>query len=351
MEIKFAVCGPEIGGAKSGINFDPADPRKDEVLIRWYKAVVPMLKAYYGTGGDLNVDEVKEVIPITEGYGLRHPQEGVLVGHYNPSPNEKDVKIYQLQEGVTLRVNDPAYSPAPEKHFLVADLITGWGVSEAVKRFYKIWGGDVRGRKAIIQGWGNVAAAAAWYLAQEGVKITGIIDRAGGLINPEGYSVEEVRTLFLDKKDNALTAPDMLSFEEANEKIWDTQADIFIPGAASRLVNEEQLERMKKAGVEVISCGANVPFRDKEIFFGPTGEYADRNFAVIPDFIANCGMARTFAYLMQSNIELSDKGIFQDVSATIEKALQDIHTNHTARTGIMEGGFRMVLDKLLQERA
>ncbi|HSN49297.1 MAG TPA: Glu/Leu/Phe/Val dehydrogenase dimerization domain-containing protein, partial [Flavobacterium sp.] len=66
MEVKFSVSGPAIGGAKSGINFDPQDPRKKEVLERWYKAVFPILKNYYGTGGDLNVDELKDVIPITE---------------------------------------------------------------------------------------------------------------------------------------------------------------------------------------------------------------------------------------------------------------------------------------------
>ena len=70
MEIKFAVCGPGIGGGKSGINFDPNDPRKNEVLDRWYKAVMPLLKTYYGTGGDLNIDEIKDVIPITNKYGL-----------------------------------------------------------------------------------------------------------------------------------------------------------------------------------------------------------------------------------------------------------------------------------------
>ena len=51
MEIKFSVCGPSIGGAKSGIDFDPWDPRKTEVLERWYKAIRPLLKFYYGTGG------------------------------------------------------------------------------------------------------------------------------------------------------------------------------------------------------------------------------------------------------------------------------------------------------------
>ena len=44
MEVKFSVSGPAIGGAKSGIDFDPADPRKNDVLRRWYKAVTPLLK-------------------------------------------------------------------------------------------------------------------------------------------------------------------------------------------------------------------------------------------------------------------------------------------------------------------
>ena len=35
MEIKFTVSGPAIGGAKSGIDFDPNDPRKRGVLERW----------------------------------------------------------------------------------------------------------------------------------------------------------------------------------------------------------------------------------------------------------------------------------------------------------------------------
>ena len=44
MEIKFTVAGPPIGGAKSGINFDPKDPRKREVLERWFAAAKPLLK-------------------------------------------------------------------------------------------------------------------------------------------------------------------------------------------------------------------------------------------------------------------------------------------------------------------
>ena len=86
MTWKCALAKIPFGGAKSGINFSPKDHRKKEVLERWYHAVSPLLKSYYGTGGDLNVDEIHEVIPITEESGVWHPQEGVFrLSHFHPA--------------------------------------------------------------------------------------------------------------------------------------------------------------------------------------------------------------------------------------------------------------------------
>ena len=132
MEIKFSVSGPDIGGAKSGINFDPNDPRKKEVLERWFKAVAPILKSYYGTGGDMNVDEIHEVIPITEEYGIWHPQEGIVNGHYQPKERDKINKIGHLRVGVSKLIEDEDYTPSKKEGYLVADMITGYGVAESV---------------------------------------------------------------------------------------------------------------------------------------------------------------------------------------------------------------------------
>ncbi|HNM25940.1 MAG TPA: Glu/Leu/Phe/Val dehydrogenase dimerization domain-containing protein, partial [Saprospiraceae bacterium] len=311
MEIKFSVCGPDIGGAKSGINFDPADPRRVEVLTRWYKAVLPILKNYYGTGGDLNVDELKDVVPITEDLGLWHPQEGIVVGHFKPTEGQKINIIGQLRYGCTKPVEDTEFVPeGGSARHAVADLITGYGVSESVRHYYDIFRHEsVAGKTAIIQGWGNVASAAACYLAKHGVRVVGIIDREGGLIRPEGFSLEEVKHLFNSKDGNRLHAPGMLPFSEVNEKIWTLGAHIFIPGAASKLVTRTQVDALLAGGVEVIACGANVPFVDDGVFFGPTARFADEHTAVIPDFIANCGMARVFAYLMQSDAQMTDRAI------------------------------------------
>jgi glutamate dehydrogenase/leucine dehydrogenase len=347
MEVKFTVSGPPIGGAKSGINFDPADPRKKEVLQRWYKAVMPLLKGYYGTGGDLNIDEIHEVIPITESYGLWHPQEGVINGHYRARENERIHQIGQLRYGVSKVLEDLKYTPNIKRKYVVADMITGFGVSESIRHYYNIWGGNITEKRAVIQGWGNVAAAAGYYLAKNGVKVIGIIDRVGGLIKPEGFSLEEITDLFNNRAGNTLVAEALIPFELASEQIWKLNAEIFVPAAASRLVKQHEVDQLVAGGLEVIACGANVPFADQEIFFGSIMEHADENVAVIPDFIANCGMARVFAYLMEKNVEMSDEAIFTDASEIIEKALKAVYVNSTARTGLSKTAFEIALKQLI----
>lgn len=346
MEVKFTVAGPPIGGAKSGINFDPTDPRKKGVLERWFKAVSPLLKNYYGTGGDLNVDEIHEVIPITESLGVEHPQEGVFYGHFMPTENEKGKIIQQLKEGVLKVIEDKKYSPDPSRKYVIADMITGFGVAESVKHFYSIYGGDLKGKKTIIQGWGNVGSAAAYYLSQSGAKIVGIIDRDGGLINEDGFTFDQIKNLYLNKKGNQLVAEDMMDFNEINNKIWNVPADIFLPCAASRLITEEQLEQMIDNGMEVIAAGANVPFADPQIFFGPIAAKADNNLSVIPDFISNCGMARVFAYLMEANAKMEDEAIFKDTSNTICTALENAHKKNQNKKNISKTAFEIALKQI-----
>lgn len=346
MEVKFSVSGPAIGGAKSGINFDPTDPRKKEVLQRWYKAVSPLLKSYYGTGGDLNVDEIHEVIPITEECGVWHPQEGVFNGHFKPTEADKINRIGQLRQGVIKVIENPKFSPDVNRKYTVADMITGFGVSEAVRHYYDIYGGSVVGKKAVVQGFGNVGSAAAFYLAGMGAKIVGIIDREGGIINEEGFTFEEIKRLFLNKDGNKLVAPNMIPFEKINQQIWNIQAEIFAPCAASRLVQKSQIDQMIASGLEVISSGANVPFADKEIFFGPIMEETDSKVSLIPDFIANCGMARVFAYFMEKKVQMTDEAIFFDTSETIKKAIEKTHALNSSKLNISATAFEIALKQL-----
>ena len=96
------------------------------------------------------------------------------------SEKEKLNIIKQLKQGVPLIVKNEKLTPNSKKNYTVGDLITGFGVAESILHFYNIYSGKINDKKVIIQGWGNVAGAAAYYLSQAGAKIVGIIDKSGG---------------------------------------------------------------------------------------------------------------------------------------------------------------------------
>ncbi|MBK9272203.1 MAG: Glu/Leu/Phe/Val dehydrogenase [Saprospiraceae bacterium] len=338
MEVKFNVCGPPIGGAKSGINFNPSDPRKKEVLERWFQAVSPLLKAYYGTGGDLNVDEVRDVFPITESLGIFHPQEGVLSGHFGFDQWNKRKALENLDAGCKLSVKSDLYSPdLSNGAYTVADMITGYGVAESIIQYLQIFeGSEVAGKTCVVQGWGNVGSAAAYYLGQAGVKIIGILDRQFSLTKKEGLSFEEIRELFLKKEGNQLYSSDAKPSAEVLDYIWDWGPDIFIPAAASRIVTADQLDRLVNSGTKIVACGANVPFVEDQIIYGDTSRVYDQKLTIIPDFISNCGMARTFHFLMASKDLPTENEIFEDVAKTLGLALQKVKMQADENKGFFE---------------
>ncbi|AEL24891.1 Glu/Leu/Phe/Val dehydrogenase dimerization domain-containing protein [Cyclobacterium marinum] len=344
--IKNTISGPAIGGAKSGINFDPADPRKAGVLERWFKAVSPILKSYYGTSAGINIDENSELLPLSEEFGLWHPQEGIVNALNKKGEAEKIRKIGQLRLGLSKIVENPQYLPTSSRKFQVRDVITGYGLAESVLHFYKIWGGSPSGKKAIIQGWGNVGAAAAYFLAQKGVQIIGISSLEGVIIDKEGMTPETITSLFLNKENNKLISDRLLPYEDAKDQLWGLPAEIFIPAAKSRLVQKDHLKKLINGKLELIVCGANFPFVENDIFLGPVTKMADEKIALIPDFISNAGLARIAAYLMSDKAQVTDEAMFQDVSKTIYKALKKCHTFNPENTKIAQMALEIALQKL-----
>jgi glutamate dehydrogenase/leucine dehydrogenase len=187
----------------------------------------------------------------------------------------------------------------------------------------------------------------AFYLSKMGAKIVGIIDVFGGVINEEGFSFDDICHFFLAKKSNTLVAEKLIPFDEINKIIWSLNTQIFAPCAASRLITQDQIDQLIDSGLEVISCGANVPFADKEIFFGSIMEHTDSKVSLIPDFISNCGMARVFAYFMERKVQMTDEAIFNDTSETIKKALEKVYQNNSFKTGISATAFEIALKQLI----
>lgn len=346
MQLKFAFSGPPIGGAKSGINFDPTDPRRAGVLQRWFRAVAPQLREYYGTGGDLNVDEMLDVIPCCTAMGLAHPQQGVVQGHLRPAGDEIPRIFGALDAGVKAPVENGhglADLPLP-----VADLVTGYGLAHSVIRLYEQQGRQIRGARILVEGFGAVGGPCALYLARAGALIVGIADREKVLLAPRGMGVEEVERLVAGREDKLLPRNDTRCLRGAERaRFWEVTADVFVAAAASETLDESMLDQLENQGVGVIACGANQPFREAKLGATRIARLADQRFTVIPDVIANCGMARAFSYLMCEARDATDtSAIFHAVDRTITDALREVNDRSRSQPrGLLAAALDYALDQ------
>lgn len=346
MELKFALAGPPIGGAKAGIDFDPRDPRKAQVLRRWYRAIAPYLRDCYGTGGDLNVDEVAEVIPHTAALGLRHPQEGVVRGHFKPDAARFAEVLYMLDVGVKAPLTNG--HGVPGLPLTIADASTGWGVASSVIHLHERIGDGIDGARVLLEGFGNVGAACALYLARGGARVVGITDAEKALIAPEGLTVHEVEDLIRRRVDKLLPGDDPRIRRGADaQTFWTTPAEIFVCAALSGSVTERTLDALASAGVRTIACGANQPFREESIGDTRVCQLADSRFAVLADFLSNCGMARTFSYLMEPAPEPRDEPILSAIDTTIRGTLDEVLDRAEVPTrGLFASTLAVSLDRI-----
>jgi glutamate dehydrogenase/leucine dehydrogenase len=346
MELKFALAGPPIGGAKTGIDFDPSDPRKLQVLERWWRAITPILRDRYGTGGDLNVDEVLEVIPLFERLGLTHPQEGVVRGYLKPDAATFRAVMQRMTRGVASPVDDSLGVNGAA--FTIADMITGYGVATSIRMLLEKQGRSLDGTRVLLEGFGNVGAACGLHLARRGARIVAISDALHTLVAPAGLDAHEMAALVKARTGKVLPREDARVVAGADRsRFWAQPADVFVCAALSESVTEETLDRLAANGVRIIASGANQPFRERKIGATNVAQIADARFSVLADIVANQGMARTFSYLMEHDAEPTAAAIIHAVERTLEATLDEIVDRTRGReTELLAAAVGAALDRV-----
>jgi glutamate dehydrogenase/leucine dehydrogenase len=362
MGVKFRVCGPDIGGGKSVIRFDSRRNPKDKagVLERWYRHIAPYLRHCYGTGGDVNVDEVSEATAIIHKVaGLEHPQEGICRGHAAATDGEAvEPKVKRLREGCEARV---AFDDLPGPRagaWMVADVVTGLGVARAIERYYHKRGLTLDGQRAVVEGFGAVGAFAAYYLSKSGVRLVGASSKDSKAfrvaVSPEGL---DVNALIKGREGMGLGKPGagrkaVVRASDTGDEIFEVEADIFIPAAASHTLTGRRLKQLRKSGVKVWSCGANNPFAYKTKKADVSAwvdemvdlqRKADKHFAILPDFVANSGMARTFAYLMKAGASTDQALILKDAADAMDAGVDRLLDGHKGKAGLLQRGYEVFI--------
>jgi glutamate dehydrogenase (NAD(P)+) len=380
MGVKFRACGPAIGGAKSVIQFDPTDAKaKQGVLERWFAHIGPYLRSCYGTGGDVNVGEVEATRIAEKIVGVGHVQEGIARGHHWKDDEKPKQKIARLRKGTEAKVKiDGLPVPKGQEHWTIADAVTGLGVATSIIAYEQSRGRDVQGQRVAIEGFGAVGAFAAHYLAQHGAVLVACSSRLAAAQSARPYRIArcgasagglDVSSLIAAREGTNLagTLPsaslvrgaEMIASDTGDE-LFEVACDIFVAAAASHTLDARRIKQLRGMGVRLVSCGANNPFAYDRSHTKLTDwvsdmlalqREADKAMAIIPDFVANCGMARTFHYLMAEGASLKPKDILSDAEQLISKRVKQLVKGHDAETGLLDRGFAVFFEHLEHARA
>lgn len=268
MTYKCALVGVPFGGAKGGVRVDPttmSDGFRERVTRRYTAELIR--KNFIGPDID---------VPAPD-YGTGEREMGWIADTYkNLRMNSGDVYACVTGKPVSMQ-GIPGRRQA-----------TGLGVYYGIRSLMddeeemKAIGLSVgtAGKRAIIQGLGNVGYYAAWYLQHEGnALVTGIAEREGGIFNADGLDVEAV---FAHRKETG----SILGFPGAENvengmTLLERECDVLVPAA---LENQITNANAGKVQAKIVAEAANGP-----VDFEGEVILRDRGVVMLPDLFLNAG--------------------------------------------------------------
>jgi len=254
MSWKCALMGLPYGGAKGGVRCNPRamSMREKEGLTRRYTAEIILL-----IGPDLD-------IPAPD-LGTDEQTMAWMMDTYSMTQGKS---VPGVVTGKPLIVGGSAGRREA----------TGRGIVYAIYQAARHLGYEIRGRKVVVQGFGNVGAVAARLLWREGCVIVGVSDIKGGIHNPAGLDIRQLET-HIAETGTVVGFPG--TDPVTNEELVTLPCDILVPAAVGGQIHPGNADQIKAS---LVAEGAN----------GPTTPEADtilrdRGVTVIPDILANAG--------------------------------------------------------------
>lgn len=298
MSHKMAVLDIPYGGAKSGIDYDPAAPDAPAVLRGFIEAIRPFIAERYATGADLGTRE-DDIIAACQLVGLTHPLQAGF-------KSDGSAGLSRIKQGLALSSEGTP----------ITELIAGYGVAECTMEAADVIGLPLGGATLALQGFGNVGGAAARYLDRVGVRLVAVADIEGAIVDEAGLDVQQlmaIRDRFgrIDRK--RLPAGARVAAEPA----WLEQAvDIVIPAAIGNAIRADN-----QAGIEcrLLVEAANNPITDVA-----EAELERRAITIVPDFVANAAAAFFFCGLLEKRLEPNLESIFRVTSRQLRSTTREL---------------------------
>ena len=254
MSWKCALMGLPYGGAKGGVRCDPRklSRRELEGLTRRYTAEIILL-----IGPDLD-------IPAPD-MGTDEQTMAWMMDTYSMTQGRT---VPGVVTGKPLIIGGSAGRREA----------TGRGIVYTLYQAARRLGQELRGRRVVVQGFGNVGSVAARLLWREGGVIAGVSDIKGGIWKPDGIDIRQLEA-------HVAEAGGVAGFPGAepvsNVDLLSQPCDVLIPAAVGSVIHADNAESIKAT---IIAEGANAPTTPEADVI-----LRERGVTVIPDILANAG--------------------------------------------------------------
>jgi glutamate dehydrogenase (NAD(P)+) len=328
MSLKNGALGVPAGGAKGGIDLDPKSPHARAVLTRFVRDMRPLLESYWATAEDLGVNqELLDEVFAEVGLGL----SVVAALRRNPDPAAAERRMREALAATT-------------DGYPVAAVAGGYGVAAATLAALSRDGAAPDRTTAVIQGFGSMGGATARYLARAGVRIVGVVDAQGAVVNPDGLDVERLlaaRNAFGEIDRAALRAGDR---PRPREEWLDIRCDVLIPAAVGDVLTGANAAQVR---APYVVEAANLPSTPEA-----RDELHARGVIVVPDFVANAGTNAWFWWTMLGELPPGTAVAFPRLEQTMRIAVRSV-LDTAARESISprEAAERVALDTLARMEA
>jgi glutamate dehydrogenase (NAD(P)+) len=161
-----------------------------------------------------------------------------------------------------------------------------------------------------VQGFGNVATAAARAFQSAGARIVALSDSQGGIYSEEGLDLDAV-TAFKREHGTVVGLPNTRSL--TNEDLIAVECDILVPAAMGGQIHGGNADRVQ---ARLVAEGANGPVTpDADAIL------ASRGVTVLPDILANAGGVCVSYYEWVQNNE-NEQWDLEDVNRKMKRKME-----------------------------
>lgn len=272
MTLKQAAVGIRVGGAKAGLDLDPASPFRDEIVRRFLEAIRPLILTCFSCGPDMNTT-MAELEGIARSIDI--PALKIAVARSRGIADEIFLESYRLLEERT-------------ELGTVNELRGAAGVAAAVRVLLDAIADRNSRSRVAIQGAGNMGAATARLLSSAGVAIVGWADDKTCLKNPDGLDVARLSSAIRNRR-----LPRCAAIAAASAAILEVPCDVLVLAAVSNAFDATAIPRLR--------CGGVVEAANLALDADVETELHRRGIFVVPDLVSSVGGSLAVESLYERN--------------------------------------------------